>query len=348
MKTVATAKNNLPPRQILFVDDEPDFLESARDLFQHLSEGSWVVHCASTTDAALELLKQQKMDLAIVDINMPLLDGIQFLNLLGKRYPDLKKVTLTGFADEEKRTQCLAAGAELFIEKPHTPDGFKSVFAMLDDLIHWLPQQGFQGVLRRVGLQDVIQMECLGRNSSVLEVYNEHVLGRIYIENGSIIHAAGGELTGERALQRLLALPGGSFELVPFELPPENSIAGPWEFLLMEAARVRDEFAAQTPVGEPEVDPKTLAAPTVVAVHVAETVICSGLGKPLYDADCADVNGRVTLLKNVARQAAQLAQILPLGNFDRLEMQLADGRAIAQTRPDRLVFVRVADNSASA
>ena len=79
MKTVATAKNNLPPRQILFVDDEPDFLESARDLFQHLSEGSWVVHCASTTDAALELLKQQRMDLAIVDINMPLLDGIQFL-----------------------------------------------------------------------------------------------------------------------------------------------------------------------------------------------------------------------------------------------------------------------------
>jgi CheY-like chemotaxis protein len=348
MKTVATEKNNQPPRQILFVDDEPDFLQSAKDLFQHLSEGSWVVHCASTTDAALELLKQQRMDLAIVDMNMPLLDGIQFLNLLGKRYPDLKKVTLTGFADEEKRTQCLAAGAELFIEKPHTPDGFKSVFAMLDDLIHWLPQQGFQGVLRRVGLQDVIQMECLGRNSSVLEVYNEHVLGRIYIENGSIIHAAGGELTGERALQRLLALPGGSFELVPFELPPQNTISGPWEFLLMEAARVRDEIAAQTSVGEPEVDPKTLAAPTVVAVHVAETLICSGLGKPLYDADCADVNGRVTLLKNVARQAAQLAQILPLGNFDRLEMQLADGRAIAQTRPDRLVFVRVADNSASS
>ena len=175
---------------------------------------------------------------------MPLLDGIQFLNLLGKRYPELKKVTLTAYATEEKRSQCLAAGAELVIEKPHTPDGFKSVFAMLDDLMNWAPQQGFQGMLRRVGLQDVIQMECLGRNSSVLEVYNEHVLGRIYIENGSIIHAAGGELTGERALQRLLALPGGSFELVPFELPPENTISGPWEFLLMEAARVRDETAA--------------------------------------------------------------------------------------------------------
>ncbi len=196
----------------------------------------------------------------------------QLLHLLGKRYPELKKVSLTGFVSEDQRSACLAAGAELFIEKPRSTEEFRAVFAMLDDLMSWVPQQGFQGMLRRVGLQDVIQMECLGRNSSVLEVYNEHVLGRIYIEEGSIIHAAGGDLVGERALQRLLALPGGSFELVPFEPPSERSIVGPWEFLLMEAARVRDENAAQAATGQPEVDPKTLAAPTVPTVQVAETL----------------------------------------------------------------------------
>ena len=276
---MANVKNNQPPRQVLFVDDEPDFLLVAKEAFAPLSEGLWVIHCASTPDAAVELLKQQKMDLVVADTNMPILDGIQFLKLLARRHPGLKKVTLTAFATEEKRTQCLAAGAELFIEKPHSDDGFKSVFAMLDDLMNWVPQQGFQGMLRRVGLQDVIQMECLGRNSSVLEVYNQHVLGRIYIEDGSIIHAAGGELAGERALQRLLALPGGSFELVPFEPPPERTIHGPWEFLLMEAARVRDETAAQAGPGEPVVDPKTLAAPTTAAVRVAKTLICSGTGQ---------------------------------------------------------------------
>jgi CheY-like chemotaxis protein len=345
---VASDKNNQPPRQVLFVDDEPEFLQVAKEVFGPLSEGSWVIHCTSATDAAVELLKHQKMDLVVVDLHMPLLDGVQFLNLLARRYPDLKKVTLTAFATEEKRSQCLAAGAELFIEKPHSPDGFKSVYAMLDDLMNWLPQQGFQGVLRRVGLQDVIQMECLGRNSSVLEVYNEHVLGRIYIEEGNIIHAAGGDLTGERALQRLLALPGGSFELVPFEPPQQCTISGTWKFLLMEAARMRDETAARNLAGEPEVDPKTLAAPTTVSVRVVETLICSRSGEPLYEAECADAKARATLLKNVAQQAAQLAQILPLGNFDRLEMQLPDGRAVAQARPDRLVFVRVSNNHASA
>lgn len=334
-------RNNQNLRHILFVDDEPDFLRMVQDVLGPLCAGHWQLHCAGSADAALEQLKRQRMDLAVVDTNMPVLDGLQLLNLLGKRYPELKKVSLTGFVSEDQRSACLAAGAELFIEKPRSTEEFRAVFAMLDDLMSWVPQQGFQGMLRRVGLQDVIQMECLGRNSSVLEVYNEHVLGRIYIEEGSIIHAAGGDLVGERALQRLLALPGGSFELVPFEPPPERTIVGPWEFLLMEAARVRDENAAQAATGQPEVDPKTLAAPTVPTVQVTETLICTGMGHTLYESGCADVQNRVMLLKNIARQATQLGAIALLGNFDRLELQAAEGRAIAQARPDRLVFVAV-------
>jgi CheY-like chemotaxis protein len=344
---VAPAKQSTTSRQVLFVDDEPDFLDVVRETFRALSGGRWQVHCASSADAALNVLKEQKMDLVVVDTSMPVLDGIQFLGLLGKRFPDVKKVSLTAFATEEKRSACLAAGAELFIEKPHAVDGYKSVYAMLDDLMEWAPQQGFQGMLRRVGLQDVIQMECLGRNSSVLEVYNERVLGRIYIEEGSIVHAAGGDLTGERALQRLLSLPGGSFELVPFEPPPQKTINGPWEFLLMEAARVRDELAGQTPPGEPEVDPQTLEAPVPTTVRVVETLICSSFGKVLYEAGCPNVEGRVLLLKNIGRQAAQLSLIASLGEFDRLEIQLPEGRTIIQTRPDRLVCVAVENTGAA-
>lgn len=340
---MATASNNRTPRQILFVDDDPSFLEVAKETFQILSDGGWVIHCASTPETALDTLKRQRMDLAIVDMNMPLLDGIQFLKMLGRRYADLKKVTLTGYATEEKRSQCLANGAELVIEKPHTPEGFKSVFAMLDDLVSWTPQQGFQGVLRRVGLQDVLQMECLGRNSSILEIHNEKVVGRIYIEDGSIIHATDGKLTGEPALQRLLALPGGSFELVPFEKPSENTIQGQWEFLLMEAARVRDENAANESAA-----PEAPAAPPLPPARVVETLICSGAGEQLYQAECADVGARTALLQRIAQQGAQLAETLSLGTFDRLEMQFLYGRVVAQARPDRLVFVRTVIQQASS
>jgi hypothetical protein len=79
-------------------------------------------------------------------------------------------------------------------------------------------------------------------------------------------------------------------------------------------------------------------------VEVVETLICSGSGELLYEADCPDVPGRVFLLKGVAEHGTRLGQVARLGNFDRLEIQLDGGRVIAQSRPDRLVFVAVADN----
>ena len=243
-------KNDPKQHQILLVDDEDVFLETIRDLFVMLSNNSWRIHCAASADRALEILKTNQIELAIVDVVMPVLDGTQFLRILQRRYPDLKKTVLTGNATEEIRSTCLASGADLFIEKPRSAEGLKSIFVMLDELISWTPRDGFQGLLRRVGLQDVIQMECLGRNSSILEISDQQLRGRIYIENGGIIHSVVGNETGERALQQLLALAGGSFELLPFEAPPQRTITGQWETLLMEAARVHDEAASQRAAGQ--------------------------------------------------------------------------------------------------
>lgn len=345
---------NQKQHQILFVDDEPDFLQMVTETFGPLSQQAWEMHRATSADQALDFLKDRKVDLVVVDINMPVLDGVQFLRILNRRYPELKKVTLTAFATEAKRNECLANGAELFIEKPRAPEGCKSIFVMLEELLNWAPKQGFQGMLRQVGLPDVIQMECLGRNSSVLEISNRQLRGRVYIEDGSIIHAAVGELTGEAAFQKILSLAGGSFQLSPFEKPPQRTIEGPWEFLLMEAARVRDETAAQAsgeipapevaPAEPPAAEPEIISTP---AVRLAETLICSGRGQTLHQWQCANAAARVALLKDVAQQADRLSQTLLLGKFDRLEIQLPEGRAIAQSRADRMVFVRVANEAAA-
>ncbi len=334
--------------QVLFVDDEPDFLQAVTETFGAMSEGRWQMHRATSADAALNLLKSRKMDLVVVDVNMPMLDGVQFLRILNRKHAGIKKVTLTGYATEEKRSECLANGAELFIEKPRTAQGFKSIFVMLEELLTWTPQQGFQGMLRQVGLNDVIQMECLGRNSSVLEVQNQQQRGRIYIEDGNIIHATLGGEQGEAAFQKILALSGGAFGLHPFESPGVRTIEGSWEFLLMEAARVRDELAAQ-PVEEPTSPapeiPVVQEAPPEVAV--AETLICKADGEPLYQWQCETLSDRQELLQTISQQAALLAKGLPLGQFDRLEIQQANGRTIAQATPERRVFVRVLNLTAA-
>ena len=331
------------------MDDDAVFLGTIADLFAAWSQDKWRIHQAGSADQALDLLKKEKVDVIVVDANMPVLDGVQFLKVLSRRHPELKKVMLTGLATEEKRSACLASGAELFIEKPRSSDGLKAVFAMLDELMTWKPREGFQGMLRKVGLQDVIQMECLGRNSCVLEISNPQTTGRLYIEEGSLIHAILGNLSGEKALQKLLALAGGSFQLLPFEPPAQRTINGPWEFLLMEAARVRDEL---TQTGTDTAAPTDGSAPDGgapgIQSTVVETLVASAQGEVLYEWQTQNAPARVAWLQGVAQAAAAMAAEAPLGGFDRLEIKSGQGRAVAQTRVDRLVFVRTTQQGVSS
>ena len=62
-----------------------------RDFFAALGENAWQIHCASSADQALEMLKTRKMDLVVSDVNMPMLDGIQFLHILNRRHPGSEK-----------------------------------------------------------------------------------------------------------------------------------------------------------------------------------------------------------------------------------------------------------------
>lgn len=226
---------------VLLVDDSMAFLETTSELFKVLAGEDWDIHQASAADHALAILQRQKIDLVVLDIVMPMLDGVQLLKLIHQRHPSIKKVILTGNISESTRAMCLANGAELFLEKPTAPDGFRFIFNVLDDLISWSQQEGFTGTLRHVSLADVIQIECLGGRSVILEIYAPTVRGEIYIKSGTIIHAAAGELAGDKAFQRLLSLIGGDFHLQNYREPDERTVRGTWEYLLIEAARVRDE-----------------------------------------------------------------------------------------------------------
>jgi CheY-like chemotaxis protein len=226
---------------VLLVDDSMAFLETATELFSALAGNGWKIHPASAADQALAILQKERIDLVVLDIAMPMLDGVQLLKLIDQRHPGVKKVMLTGNPSENTRTTCLTNGAELFLEKPTVPDGFRFIFNVLDDLMAWSQQEGFSGTLRHASLEDVIQIECLSSRSCIMEINAPSVRGRIYIESGTIVHAEAGVLSGNKAFQKLLSLTGGGFELQNYRAPVERTVHGTWEYLLMEAAKVRDE-----------------------------------------------------------------------------------------------------------
>ncbi|HEY4952995.1 MAG TPA: response regulator [Verrucomicrobiae bacterium] len=277
---------------VLFVDDSMAFLEMFSELCANLSGRTWETHSATTADRALAILKDHLIDLVVLDIRMPTLDGIQLLGIIQRRHPDVKVAVITGNANETNRTAALANGAELFFEKPVSPESIKVVFNMLNDLISLEHREGFSGALRKVGLQEVIQMECIGCHSSILEIRNQQIRGQIYIETGRIIHASVGTLVGEKAFYRLMSMTGGEFQLKPFIAPPEHTVQGRWESLLMEAAHAFDEETALLPKaaveGATKPAPAEQSAPAatkgeheVIGDDIIEVAVYDGKWTPL-------------------------------------------------------------------
>lgn len=267
-KPVATpeAADDSKKFHILFVDDSMAFLESFGALCDEYANKTWAIYTATSADRALVVLKDKPVDLVVLDIGMPMLDGLQLLGIITRRYPGLKTVVMTGKSTEAKRADALANGADLFLEKPLTAEGMKSTFNLLNELVSWAHLEGFTGALRHVGLQEVIQMECNNRHSSILEIRNAELRGQIYIEAGAITHAMVGTLTGEQAFYRLMSLRGGEFQLKPFKPPAQRTIESRWEFLVMDAARASDEETVmlqkpvETPVEKSEKPAETSAA----------------------------------------------------------------------------------------
>src|SRR5690349_16174470 len=112
-----------PAKTILFVDDDTQFLEMVERVMGLWGKDKWKALTAPSASAALALLQENTPSLIVIDVCMPVVDGLQFLSIVHRRYPDIQKVALTGFATEAYRTACLANGAELFLEKPRAPEG---------------------------------------------------------------------------------------------------------------------------------------------------------------------------------------------------------------------------------
>jgi CheY-like chemotaxis protein len=336
-------------RQFLFVDDNPEFLAALTELLKEMSGGKWSIRTATNHSRALDQLKAKAVDTIVLDVEMPVMDGIEFLRLLGRKHPGQQVVMLSGRIDESARKTCLDLGATLYLEKPVSAQGFRSLYAALDSLAAAPPQSGFRGVIQRVGLEDVLQMECLARKSSLLEVSTGNRRGQIYICDGQIVHAQAGQLQGEMALYGLLALQGGEFALKPFAEPSRRTISGQYEFLLMEAARLRDEAGPRSPGQADGLErtadlgissPETLSATEARGIQIQEVLLSSSAGEVLYQMKCQSIEDRLALFKSIEQEAAQASKGTPSGRFHRVTMETGDSRLLVQYQPGFKLLVR--------
>ncbi|AMQ69916.1 MULTISPECIES: response regulator transcription factor [Bacillus amyloliquefaciens group] len=101
---------------IIIVDDQQIVREGLKMILS-LHEEINIVGEASNGEHLLDLLKQIRPEIILMDIRMPIMDGIEATKLVKERYPDIKVIILTTFNDSEYIFTGLKSGADGYILK---------------------------------------------------------------------------------------------------------------------------------------------------------------------------------------------------------------------------------------
>ncbi len=107
---------------VLVVDDEKNYLVVLSEL---LGEEGYEVICAASGPAALSYLAESDIDLVITDMKMPKMSGINLLEEVKRRDPDLPVIMMTAYGTVENAVEAMKKGALDYITKPFQNEELK-------------------------------------------------------------------------------------------------------------------------------------------------------------------------------------------------------------------------------
>jgi len=109
------------PIRILLVDDDASFLNSLEALLTG-EPGLEVVGKAASGAEALAAATRAEPDVAVIDVLMPAMTGIECAHLLQERYPKVRVILISGSIFEDRRPHPDERGTDAYIEKSEVPE----------------------------------------------------------------------------------------------------------------------------------------------------------------------------------------------------------------------------------
>ncbi|MGB9156397.1 MAG: response regulator, partial [Chthoniobacterales bacterium] len=224
---------------------EPDeSLVSAILAALHEAAPAAVLEIARNLEEAHRIVLSNRPDLFVLDMDAAHDLGPDFLIDLRTSHPEARAIVLTAVHLAWQRKQAAGIGAIHFLEKPFPHSDFV-------DLVHALLRpsvegEKFQGTLSDLHLSDIIQLKCMSRSTSVLEITNSAgEKARVYFDNGQVGHAVSPGCEGFEAFNEIVSWESGKISEVASAKTPPGTIDVDWQFLLMEAVRRIDETIAR-------------------------------------------------------------------------------------------------------
>jgi len=138
--------------RVLLVDDEEDFVET---LAQRLEVRDLEVTTAFNGADALERLREREIDLVILDVQMPGMDGVEVLRKIKELKPLVEVIMLTGHATVETAIEGMKSGAFDYLMKPteteELMDKINRAFSRKAEQDQRIREAEIDGILKRRG-----------------------------------------------------------------------------------------------------------------------------------------------------------------------------------------------------
>lgn len=176
----------------IVIADDSDFVRDGLRIILDMDEEFQVIGCAKNGREAIELSSKNKVDIILMDIQMPEVDGIEATKEIVKK--SLGKVlVLTTFDDYDLVEKAIQNGAKGYLIKNHTPEKLKQMIKSLYNGVNVLDEKVFEKIAKRsncmnVGFDNSVFTE---RELEIIEsvaegLSNKEIAAKLFIGEGTV------------------------------------------------------------------------------------------------------------------------------------------------------------------
>ncbi|MBP1625619.1 MAG: Response regulator containing CheY-like receiver domain and AraC-type DNA-binding domain protein [Holophagaceae bacterium] len=224
-------------KTVLLAEDEATTLRFYQTGLRGLQ--GWRLLGAENGQKALDLMRQESVDVLVTDLQMPIMDGFSLIAEVHSRYPSVPIIVLTSMPEGISFERARELGALKVLSKP------VRLSALMEE-IRALGEREVEGKVRGLNIGSLIQLMNWELKTSTLTVKSQGRVGILYVRGGKLIHATCAECEGLEAAYRILAWPKPEVEFVD-TCRVQASISLPVPEILMNVALQQDTLGAEAP-----------------------------------------------------------------------------------------------------
>lgn len=219
----------------MIVDDDKIFAECLKEYLNSMSDIFETDISFSISDAILKI-DEKAYDLVITDIKFPGKSGIDLLLYLKEiQFTGSLKV-ITGYYTDENKSKVESIGAIDIIRKPINMSWLQNMLLEFFSI----PRDEMV-TFESIDLINVMQIINLDKKTSALEIDIDGKKGMIYFEDGEIINGEYENLTGEKAVSKLINLNRGKISVKRSKCKVKRVIQIPFMKYMIETVKKSDE-----------------------------------------------------------------------------------------------------------